>query len=316
MATTLRPHLTDHRNVAIGLIEEDGTTRAAGFGADENTDFEIGSVTKTFTAALVMDAVDRGEITLDATVADVLGSGALGSEDRTLAQLASHTAGLPGLPTNLTPRTVLPTLLRRNPYEGYTVEDLREAARTTTPGAAGTFAYSNFSVSLEGLMVAEAAGSTWQDLVTSRLLEPLGLSATYAPRTTGERHADAPRGHDEKGHRAPAWPMDGIAPAGAIRSTLTDMLVWLSSMLDGSNPGRGGLDELTEIGEGQQVGVNWFVDVTDAGTVIWHNGETGGFHAFCGYLPDTGRGLVLLTDTAGFDVDSLCFDVLTGKVGA
>jgi CubicO group peptidase (beta-lactamase class C family) len=194
MATTLRPHLTDHRNVAIGLIEEDGTTRAAGFGADENTDFEIGSVTKTFTAALVMDAVDRGEITLDATVADVLGSGALGSEDRTLAQLASHTAGLPGLPTNLTPRTVLPTLLRRNPYEGYTVEDLREAARTTTPGAAGTFAYSNFSVSLEGLMVAEAAGSTWQDLVTSRRTHP-GPPANDTPTHLAAmtRRAIAPR---------------------------------------------------------------------------------------------------------------------------
>ena len=78
LANALRPHLAKSRRVAVALIEPGQPPRFAGFGADENTEFEIGSVTKPLTGALLTDAVNNGVLTLDTTVQDILGGRAAG----------------------------------------------------------------------------------------------------------------------------------------------------------------------------------------------------------------------------------------------
>jgi CubicO group peptidase (beta-lactamase class C family) len=322
----LRPHLDGQHHVACALLE-DGRPRFAGFGADAHTEFEIGSISKTFTAALLMDAAERDELDLKDTVGDLLaahGPHDLAGRaedariaDRTLTQLASHTAGMAPLPDRLMARANWTTLTRGDPYAGYTPDDLLEDALVAQSSAPGTHVYSNFSVALEGELTARAAAGVWPDLVATRLLEPFGLGETRIPTTAAALGSGAPRGLVASGQRAAAWVMDGMAPCGGVRSTAADLAHWVASMIDGSNPAADGLDPVADAGQGTQVAINWFLTTAGKDTIVWHNGATGGFHSFCGYVHGTGRGIVLLADVAqsgSSTLDRLGMQILSGKV--
>lgn len=298
LAEALRPHLRGHRQVAAAIL--DGDTRIAGFGCDQHQEFEIGSVTKTFTGALVMTAIERGELRLDSTVEEVLGERAAGSElaGATVSDLVTHTAGLPTIAPNLAFGSVVGSFLRKDLYRG-TPDEVVDAALAAPLNEPGTHSYSNLSISLAAHLVAHVAGQPWEQLVSARITEPLGLGHTWAPLLQQNLDRSAPRGHDAGGRRAQAWTMEGYAPSGGIRSNALDMSAYLASMIDGSNPGVGGIQPIAPAGEGQQVGVTWFTtELPGGGTAIWHNGMTGGYASFCGWDPDSGRGVLLLTNTA------------------
>lgn len=314
LADSLAPHLGGHRHVAAALIDGDGPV-FAGFGADQHREFEIGSATKTFTAALVMDAVSHKKLTLDTTVGQILGTAAQGSaiERTTVRALASHTSGLPRLPQSSLAASMGSVFLRGNPYAGITAADLQHDALQAKLSGVGSYEYSNLGVALEGLLAAHALGGEYAPLVTERILRPLGMGATRIPASAAALGAHPTRGRDESGRSVAPWPMDGYAPAGGIRSTAADMAVYLRSMMDGSNPGARGVQPTATVRAGSRVGVNWFTTETAAGPVVWHNGMTGGFASFIGWSPTKKRGVVLLTDTA-LSVDELALKVLTGEV--
>lgn len=315
IAAALRPHLGGHRHVAA-VVSDGDQQRFAGFGADESTEFEIGSITKTFTGALLMDAVARDEVTLETTVSDILGERAAGSEtaDVSLAELASQSSGLPRLPPGMLVKSFALNLLRKDPYRGSSVEDTIDAALGASLSDRGEYSYSNLGVAFLGQLLAAQTGSSWQELLSSRLLEPLGMTSTRAPFALDEIGDEAPRGHGRSGLSAGAWTMHGYGPAGGIRSTGHDMGLYLASMQDGTNPGAAGLAPVVERAENRSVGIIWQLSTTDAGEpIVQHNGMTGGFAAFCGVNQDTGRGVVLMTDTA-LSPDELGLGILDGSV--
>ena len=315
LAAALRPHLGGHRHVSA-VVSDGGQQRFAGFGADETTEFEIGSVTKTFTGALLMDAVDRGDVSLETTVAEILGERAAGSEasDVTLAEIASQSSGLPRLPLTRVLASLPINFLRKDPYSGSSVDGMIDAALDASLSDRGEYAYSNLGVAFLGQLLATQTGVSWQELLRSRLLDPLGMTSTRAPFRLDEIGTDAPRGHGRSGLSAGAWTMHGYGPAGGIRSTGHDMALYLASMQDGSNPGAAGLEPLVERGEDSAVGIVWSLRTTDAGeSLVQHNGMTGGFAAFCGFNQDSGRGVVLMTDSA-LSPDELGAGILDGSV--
>ncbi|MEB4613586.1 serine hydrolase domain-containing protein, partial [Leucobacter sp. M11] len=128
-----------------------GTVRFADFGADPLTEYEIGSVTKTMTSALLADAVDRGEVTLDTRLGTLLDLSDSPAAEVTLGDLASHTSGLPRLAT--TPGVILKSILSNyrasNPY-AEELPELLEQARGVELSEPGTVAYSNLGVALLG----------------------------------------------------------------------------------------------------------------------------------------------------------------------
>ena len=109
--------------------------------------------------------------------------------------------------------------------------------------------------------------------------------------------------------------MGGSAPAGGIRSTAADLATYLAGALDGSAPGAAAASEiLVESSATKHHAMNWFhEDFGDGTWHVHHNGMTGGFAAFVGFTPETGRGIAILTDTAR-SVDALGVDILTGKM--
>ena len=322
LAAALAPHLGGHRRVAAILVE-DGQSRLAGFGTGEGaelegSEFEIGSVSKTFTGALLAVAVERGELLTETTVAEVLGTDAEGSAiaDVTLAELATHSSGLPRLASAAAGGgSILAGLLRKDPYRGRDAQQVIADALDETPSGRGEHAYSNLAVALEGQLLATAASTDYAALLTERILEPLGMTSTYAPVTVGNLRETARRGHGASGLRQGMWTMDGSAPAGGIRSTPADMTRYLTAMIDGSAPGAAAATEvLFEESGTSSTAMNWFLE--DFGTgqpITWHNGMTGGYASFVGWDPSSGRGLALFSDTAR-SLDELAVGVLTGEV--
>lgn len=296
LAELARPHLAGQHRVAIALIEPDGV-RYAGFGADQHTRFEIGSVTKTFTAALLREAIGRGEVSADTHVRELLPTSAPVGEV-TLQELASHTSGLPRVGHSQSgPGTALATVLRRNPYLGDAEAMIGDALAAELRDR-GKFGYSNLGSALLGELLARAAGTSYSELLRTRLLEPLGLTETTLPLIASDLPADAPRGFTPDGRPAAAWTLDGWSPAGGVRSTAHDLVGWLASMMDGRNPGASGLAPVAETEPGEQIATGWFLgEAPDGGSLVWHRGGTGGFRSFAGYDPSTGRGVVVLADT-------------------
>lgn len=318
ITSALAGHLGGHRTVSVVLLDEGAEPRFAGFGADETRPFEIGSVSKTFTGALLADAVERGELTYETTVAEVLGPEADGSgiADVTLAELASHTAGIPSVAMAWLGSAFLSSFLRKDPYRSRDAEQVIADGVAVSPSDRGAMAYSNHGVALEGQLVARAAGAPYEQLLAERVAEPLGLTSTYAPITPENLRQDAQRGHTRAGLKTAPWTMNGAAPAGGIWSTGADMALYLRAVMDGSGPGGDYARHLLheDPGGGRSVAVNWMQDPIDEQTMsIWHNGMTAGYAAFAGWHEGTGRGIVLLSDTAR-SLDDIVAQVLTGEV--
>ena len=318
LADAVRPHLDGHRRVAVALLDGAEGTRFAGFGADQGTEFEIGSVSKTFTGALLAEAVDRGEATLGTTVGEVLGAQADGSAiaDVTLTELTTHTSGLPRLAPGTMVSGLISSLWRKDPYRHQEADEVVATALETGTSDRGEPAYSNLGAALQGQLLASLAGTDFATLLTERILDPLGLADTYAPITPAGLRPGAPVGRTSTGLSNAAWTMAGHAPAGGIRSTAADLATYLGALADGSAPGAAATDTvLVEAEDGERRAMNWFLeDSGDGGPPItWHNGMTGGFAGFAGFVPADGRAVAVLSDTAR-SVDDLARALLSGEV--
>jgi CubicO group peptidase (beta-lactamase class C family) len=284
----------------------------SGKAPDADTLFQIGSVTKTFTATLLADAVDRSEVKLGTPVADLLPGFTIPSRDGktiTLGELAMQDSGLPRLPINLQPADP------KDPYADYDAAKLKAFLAgyklPRDPGA--KYEYSNLGLGLLGYALAQHAGTSYANLLRSRILEPLGMSATS---TTFGQPLDphwAP-GHDEQGNPVEPWHFDVLAGCGAINSTGADMLRYLEANM---GRGEGALQRAMKfahaprrgVGGDERIGLAWMTKHGESGDVVWHNGMTGGYASFLGFTADGTHGVMILTNIQQ-SVDDLGFAML------
>ena len=285
-------------------VVRDGDATLGGFGgAGPRTIFEIGSLTKVFTALLLADMAERGQVRLSDAAARYV-PGAAGPV--TLADLATHTAGLPRLPPGL----AWSALTRpRDPYAGYSEARLVRAARRTLRASSrpNPYAYSNYGYGLLGYLLGQAAGSSYQALVTERICGPLGLADTTfdVPRADRDRLA---RGH-ARGRAVPGWHMGALTAAGGLHSTATDLAALLRACLSASaGPASGGtpleaalrvtMRPRCDIPSGQ-IGLAWHLTLRRDREIVWHNGMTGGYSAMIALDPVRGLGVAALANAAG-----------------
>lgn len=196
--------------------------------------FRIGSVTKTFTAVLVMQARDDGLLDLDQPVSRYLDVPAHG--DATIRRLLSHTAGYQREPYG----DVWDTLIA--PDAGRMLAELDRAERVL-PNAR-RYHYSNLGLAVLGQLVAKLRGGTWAEILTERILGPLGLAAT-----TVDRPAEAVVGYlvdaySDAARPEPPTDLGGVSPAAQLWSTASDMAVWAAFLADPA-PGNRVLDPAT-----------------------------------------------------------------------
>ncbi|HEX6967528.1 MAG TPA: serine hydrolase domain-containing protein [Micromonosporaceae bacterium] len=193
-----------------------------GLPAGAHSQFRIGSVTKTFTAVLVMQCRDDGLLDLDDPIGRHLDLPAHG--ELTIRRLLSHTAGLQREPYG----DVWDTL--RVPDVDGLVADLIRAERVLPPGR--RYHYSNLGMALLGLLVARLRGGSWAEVLTDRILAPLGLAATSV--TPGPDAATGYLVDAYSDHARPEPPTDfgGVAPAAQLWSTAADMARWAAFLAD------------------------------------------------------------------------------------
>ena len=268
-----------------------------------DTIFEIGSITKLFTATLLADMAGEGLVRLDDAVARHLPEGVRLPERSapvTLADLASHTAGLPRLPRGMLRRSLRH---RRNPYAGYTVQDLHVAVNKARLRRRRRPRYSNFGFGLLGHVLALRAHAGYEALVEQRICRPLRLADTSIV-VPGDRLARFAQGHDRRGRPVPHWDLPALPGAGGLRSTVDDLLVFIALHLGEGDSGlvhaaRVTREPRARLGS-MRVGLGW-MDVPLRGRshrVLFHNGGTGGFRSFCGVVVSTRTAVAVLASSA------------------
>ncbi|MFH1763633.1 MAG: serine hydrolase [Gemmatimonadota bacterium] len=304
--------------LVVGMLEPDGSTRIVAWGdsgpgqapMDGQSVFEIGSITKVFTATVLADMALKGEVSLDDPVQRFLPPGVTiptrNGKEITLGMLSEQNSGLPRLPTNMAPADMA------NPYADYTDQRLYDFLSgyelTRDPGE--EFEYSNLGVGLLGHALALHAGTSFETMVKERILDPLGMSHTAVTFTPWMREHLA-LGHNGQGAVVSNWDAPALAGAGALRSTAEDMLTFLDANL---HPERGLLQEAMAFAQagraetgnpGRMIGLNWMNLHAGADTVVWHTGGTGGYVSFAGIIPSKKVGVVVLSNTAGPAADAI-----------
>src|SRR5262249_55292167 len=151
--------------IVVGLLDASGRRRILAVGVDSNGVFEIGSITKTFTATALADMVEHGEVGLDDPVAKYLPDSVhvptRNGKQITLLDLATQSSGLPRMPSNMTPQDPM------NPYADYSVQQMYAflAGYQLTRDIGASYEYSNLGVGLLGHALALKAGTSYETLV-------------------------------------------------------------------------------------------------------------------------------------------------------
>ena len=286
-----------HRVISVGA-----SGAADQRALDGDSVFEIGSITKVFTALLMAEMVQRGEVSFDAPVAKYLPPEGrpYPLQDRaiTLLDLATHTSGLPRLPPNLEPKDPA------SPYADYTVAQLyaflSSYAPEFSPGT--TYEYSNLGFGLLGHVLALRAGRPFEDLLLARVCAPLGLDDTRITLTTSMRQRLAP-GHDPGLYPVPPWVSGIFAGAGALRSTANDLLRFMDAWQGAGNSNLSvAMASALAVRrhtnhQDQDAAAGWFVLDAHADELVWKDGDTDGYASYAGYSTHTHVAIVLLSNT-------------------
>ncbi|GEB21786.1 serine hydrolase domain-containing protein [Brevibacterium aurantiacum] len=282
-------------HVAAAKIHGDDVTWG-GVGADDDSEFEIGSITKTITAALFADAIERGKIDEETNLGEVWPELDGEVAEVTLASIATQRSGLPAQEPSLSfgdgLATFLSSYIHTDPYRG-TATDLVDSLKDVDVGEQEP-EYSNFAFGILGQALATVTDSSYGDLVRDRITEPLGMTDTYVPGSAeGLSH-----GYTASGLPAAPLTLGGTAPSGAIRSTAHDMSIWLRATMDGSAPGATSIQPREDYNESDRIGWAWLTTKDRSPNLTWHNGGTGGYRSFLGFDPKTSQGIIVLAESA------------------
>jgi D-alanyl-D-alanine-carboxypeptidase/D-alanyl-D-alanine-endopeptidase len=295
-------------SIALAIIDSSsiqyfnfGKTAEDGKEVDENTIYEIGSISKVFTAIILAQQVQNGELELEDEINNFLPDDikvpVMGDRDITFGNLTDHTSGLPRMPDNFNPANP------NNPFADYSVDQMYEFISNYQPvrTVGSEYEYSNLAQGLLGHLLALNDNSTYEELMLQSIANPLDMNDTRIELTQRMKENLA-LGHSG-GKVVENWDIPTLAGAGAIRSSTSDMAKFISANLGYVNNSFMEAMKLThkvrhdKAGE-MSVAMAWHIKKGENGDVIWHNGGTGGYRTFAGFVKETGKGIVLLSNSS------------------
>jgi CubicO group peptidase (beta-lactamase class C family) len=286
----------DDAIITVGIIK-DGNTSYTVYGANGKElsqklhTYEIGSLTKTFTAAMISKAVKDGEIDLSATIDQYI---TLPEENDypTIAELLTHTSGYKGY--YLEQPMISNFIHDKNDFFGITRDMIiRKAGKISLPGEY-KFNYSNYGYAVLGIILENVYGGDYKTLMNQFLRTELKLSDTQI----SEQNGDLGKYWDWNDD-------DAYLAAGGITSNITDMLAYAQMLLDkyeyfaDCQASLMVIDASTE--EYKMLGINmdeigmaWIID--NENNIIWHNGGTDDYNSYLGFDPESGTAVVVLSN--------------------
>jgi CubicO group peptidase (beta-lactamase class C family) len=295
--------------LVVGVVEPAGrrlfVRGPAQAGNDETVDgdtiFEIGSVTKVFTALLLADMVRRNEVSLNDPVAKYLPAEVkLPQRGRamTLLDLATHTSGLPRVVSNVAVTDF------NNPNAGLTQAQFLQSVESyeLTRDVGSAYDYSNAGYELLGIALAAAGGADYETLLKSRILDPLHLKDTRLSPSAEEKDLLA-SGYDEHLDPLQRAPLPTLYGSEGLRSTANDLLDFLEAEIGiKKTPLAGAMADTLRTRRPTQylelkAALGWQIALLDGLEIVWHSGQTPGFRAFVGFSPELKAGVVVLSNS-------------------
>lgn len=279
---------------------------ATGIAATAESLFQIGSITKVWTATMIMQLIAEERLSLSTTIAQVLPGVRIGPNDIsanvTICHLLSHTSGIEG--------DILTDTGRGDDCIERYVAELTQAASVCPPGA--SFSYCNSGFVLLGRVIEVLDGRSWDESVRERLTVPLGLTRTFTLPEQAIPHRTA-NGHRAEGDPVRVWNLPrAVGPACAITTTVHDLLTFARFHLDRgyASDGRRLLSESSVLAmrqpramipdfaaPGAAAGLGWLLNCWDGRAIIGHDGSTIGQTAYLRIDPQAHVAACLLTNS-------------------
>ncbi|SMF85869.1 CubicO group peptidase, beta-lactamase class C family [Paenibacillus uliginis N3/975] len=290
-----------HLHLVIGVIREGDieyysfcNTKKKSMIPPENMLFEIGSITKLFTSILLLE-MEREKLV---SSNDFVGRYVHHVENEylnkiTLKNLVTHTSGLPILATNH-----ILSKNRLNPYSNYTEDDLSAfLSNADYTDSIGSFEYSNTGMGLLGNILCKVSGSTYDDLLKKYITSQLKMGET-AVILDSEQKSRLLNGHTSTGKRVPHWDLSVHEGAGAIKSSVRDLSLFIQANLYDDNPIASTLQKshLPILNGDSNRYFGWHNDKLLDKCILWHNGATYGFNSYLALNKELGIGIVLLSN--------------------
>ena len=297
--------LPDNSHLSIALIEN-GNLNFYGLKnekdstlAIDNSDnvFEIGSITKVFTATLLANLVLDKKVGLDDKISEHLNFSLKDDVEVSFKQLATHTSGLPRVPISLSS----PSLSLENPYKDYGEEKLKiylieKLELDDAPGAKSS--YSNLGFGLLGYLLGLVESMTYEDLLQTRIFSKYHMANSTTNRDKIQE--DLIKGLNDTGEEVPNWDLAVHVGAGGILSTVKDLSKFALAQFDEANREL----ELTRakhfaISDNYSMGLAWGLVKSDSGEEWnWHNGGTGGYTSSMILNTNTRNGVIILSNVS------------------
>lgn len=310
--------------LSIGILKNNAmTTYGYGETAKGNgrmptatTLFEIGSITKTFTSLLLAWYVIENKVKLDDPITKYLPDSLAANtalKSITLKMLSNHTSGLSRMPSNFE----MDNVDSLNPYKNYDARKLysylKSCTLASTPGE--KYDYSNTGAALLGLIMEHIGKKPYEQLVKDIICKPLHMNNTVQ-HLSREQLPEFVTVYDEQGKQTPAWDFSAMAAAGALRSSVHDMLLYAKANTEKGTDKLSKAIELTHhitYTKDPEVGLGWHVNRDGNNTIYWHNGGTNGSRSFIAFVPEKHVAIVALSNSVE-SVDATGQALLTAMI--
>ncbi|MFD2600062.1 serine hydrolase [Sphingobacterium corticis] len=300
---------TNARSLSIGIIHQ-GQIQTFFFGETddgnetlptENSVYEIGSITKTFTATLLADLVEKQIVSLDDSITKFLPDSLAQNPDLqkiTFRSLANHTSGLPGLPDNF---TKVNGYKRTDPYATYDRKALFAYLKNVKleHDPETEYVYSNLGFGLLGELISIISKKPYAACVKELIALPLHMRTTDI--TIDPKNENILKVFKD-GEEVPKWSFQALAGAGALKSTLNDMLRYAITQLAVPENDIQRAMSATKlftffIPPNMDIGLGWHTNLLEDISYYWHNGATAGSYSYIGLIPDERSAVVILSNS-------------------
>jgi CubicO group peptidase (beta-lactamase class C family) len=277
--------------------------------------FEIGSITKVFTSTLLAHFVNNGQIKLDESINNYLPFEIKDNIQLSFQQLANHTSGLPRMPGNFQPIAMKNILNPFKEYDEKAMSDYLSNYLDQEYNPEQGYSYSNLGAGLLGYTLEQISGKSYEQLLDSLITQPLKMDKTTTQREKVQQNLV--KGLNALGEHTPNWDLNVLMGAGGIVSSVEDLSKYALAQFDTTNIAMALTRKKTyEHSENLALGLGWHLIKKNGYEYVWHNGATGGYISSMGLDMENNNAVIILLNISAYHsnssrVSSITFDLLS-----